>query len=240
MKNDDELNGLLKDLDDRLSLVYGPNPKAESLGNVLAEMAYRIFGKDKMQYLNIIDIKSGVPHNFQKASWWEMAKKEWENENYLQLASINIKKVDSICEIMLDGIQKGRKFEDIAKRLTKIIEMTFDKANIIVFDQVNKLNTFIAKAQDESMGIKSYNWQTMRDDLVKGNPQGMFPDAKPSHFDMDFKICRWDNNSVFSDDGGKTWKQRTENMPHNAPGIEFLCRCKASPYFVSFLNENND
>ena len=43
-------------------------------------------------------------------------------------------------------------------------------------------------------------------------------------------LCKWADPNVYSDDKGKTWKARTAEMPHNHPGDDIMCRCRAAPF----------
>jgi hypothetical protein len=40
---------------------------------------------------------------------------------------------------------------------------------------------------------------------------------------MDEGLCRWDNASVYSDDGGKTWKPRPSGAVQLHPGMDYQC-----------------
>jgi hypothetical protein len=77
-------------------------------------------------------------------------------------------------------------------------------------DQVSKINIQLERAKAGSLNLDSYEWITRRDERVRGNPNGIYPKAKPSHFAREGKLFNWTNPP----EGGH---------PGEAPG----CRCKA-------------
>ena len=54
---------------------------------------------------------------------------------------------------------------------------------------------------------------------------------------MDGGLCRWDDSSVYSDDGGKTWKPRPGGAAQLHPGIDLRCRCRALSYWDELVDE---
>lgn len=81
-------------------------------------------------------------------------------------------------------------------------------------DQISQINTQLEKARLVSLGILDYEWITMRDERVRGNPTGLYPRARPSHFAREGKIFNWNDPP----EGGH-------------PGEADGCRCKARPRF---------
>jgi hypothetical protein len=54
---------------------------------------------------------------------------------------------------------------------------------------------------------------------------------------MDEGLCRWDDSSVYSDDGGKTWKPRPAGAVRLHPGEDYQCRCCALSYWQEIVDE---
>jgi hypothetical protein len=61
---------------------------------------------------------------------------------------------------------------------------------------------------------------------------------------MDQKLCRWDDSTVYSEDGGKTWKHRPKGaiLMHpghheGCPGRYESCRCTAISYYPELVGE---
>jgi uncharacterized protein with gpF-like domain len=105
-------------------------------------------------------------------------------------------------------------------------------AHLIARDQTSKLTDKINTARQQAIGIDVYRWVTMRDKRVVGNPNGQYPDWNDKHMDhyaMEGVYCKYDDPTVFSTDGGKTWRQRTGKMPKNHPTDDIMCRCDRAP-----------
>lgn len=108
--------------------------------------------------------------------------------------------------------------------------VTERRAKIIARDQTSKLTSVLAQTRQQSIGVDEYIWRTVRDQRVVGNPAGKFPEGSSkhgNHYKMDGVHCRWDDPTVYSKDGGKTWIKREGDMPKNHPGHDILCRCNA-------------
>ena len=104
-----------------------------------------------------------------------------------------------------------------------------NRAKVLARDQTAKMNTSISAIRQKDIGIDMYIWRTVQDSRVVGTPGGKYPKGTKlhkNHYVMEGKFCRWDDPTVYSDDQGKTWRKRTENMPHNHPGDDILCRCR--------------
>lgn len=105
-------------------------------------------------------------------------------------------------------------------------------AHVIARDQTAKLTATLNQTRQKVLGVEEYDWQTMEDQRVVGNPTGQYPDWSDKHMDhfiMQGVRCRYDDSTVYSVDKGKTWKPRTSKMPKNHPSDDIMCRCYASP-----------
>jgi hypothetical protein len=234
----DELEALLKELEAELLLIYGTNlVSSGALGQYLYHVSEKIFGFEATQYLKITKVVAGTPLQMSGASWWSEMQTNWEQTNYQLIKSLSQEYVTKLNTTLLTGLQSGWTQQEMKEAIQGLSDkITGYRASMIGRDQTAKLQGAIARAQDESMGIDSYLWQSMRDMRVRGNPLGMYPKAVPSHYAIDFMVCRYSDSTVYSADGGKTWLKRTGMMPLVGPSIEILCRCLSSPYFVSFLS----
>jgi len=85
-----------------------------------------------------------------------------------------------------------------------------------------------------------YIWSTSGDERVRGDPSGFYPDARFSHYHLDDKLCRWDDSSVYSEDGGRTWKDRPASWCQLHPGVDFNCRCTALAYWNEIVDEADE
>ena len=105
--------------------------------------------------------------------------------------------------------------------------MAESRARLIARDQIGKLNSQLTRERNEALGIDKYIWSTSEDERVR-----------ESHKVMNGKLCRWDDPTVYSDDGGQTWKSRASiGGEQEHPGIPVNCRCISSPFMDDLLAE---
>ncbi|MBR8461486.1 minor capsid protein [Campylobacter sp. faydin G-105] len=136
----------------------------------------------------------------------------------------NVSLITSIKNDYLSDVEKqirnaylnGDRVERLTATINERYKVSKSRARLIARDQTNKLNAELSQERSISLGLKYYEWQTSKDERVR-----------KAHANMDGKLCRYDDDSVYSDDNGKTWKKRTSDMPKAKPGIEIQCRCNA-------------
>jgi SPP1 gp7 family putative phage head morphogenesis protein len=125
------------------------------------------------------------------------------------------------------AVTSGWSVKTLAERIHALdTKMTTGKANFIARDQIGKLNGHITQRRMESVGLTMYIWETSGDERVR-----------PSHEMMDGGLCRWDDSTVYSDDGGKTWIPRPSGSVLLHPGIDIMCRCTATSYWDELVGE---
>jgi hypothetical protein len=54
---------------------------------------------------------------------------------------------------------------------------------------------------------------------------------------IDGALCRWEDSTVFSQDGGKTWINRPSGAVLLHPGMDYQCRCTAIAYWDELVGE---
>ena len=123
----------------------------------------------------------------------------------------------------------------LQQQIKEEFKVTKGRAKVIARDQTSKINTSLTAIRQQEIGIEMYVWRTMQDERVVGTPGGKYKynpknHMHRNHYIMEGKVCRWDNSEVYSEDNGKTWKQRLAAMPHNHPGTDIMCRCYADPF----------
>lgn len=121
----------------------------------------------------------------------------------------------------------------LARQIKEEFKISDNKSKVIARDQTAKMNCSLAALRQKEVGIDKYIWETSGDRRVVGTPGGLYTkinDKHKNHYAMSGLVCRWDDPTVYSDDKGKTWKKRTAEMPHNHPGDDIQCRCRAAPY----------
>lgn len=127
---------------------------------------------------------------------------------------------------------KGLPFPEnrtLRQQIKEEFKVSDGRAKVLARDQTAKMNTSISALRQKAVGIDMYIWRTVQDERVVGTPGGRYPKGTAlhkNHYIMEGKCCRWDDPNVYSEDNGKTWKNRTEQMPHNHPGDDIMCRCR--------------
>lgn len=185
------------------------------------------------------------------AVWWDDVREAWATENYNLIKSLSEDYIGRVNEVVFRGVREGKAYTEIVKELRESYEKTFgprsdgkaSRLELLVRDQIGKLNGEITKKRQQEVGIDMYIWSTSLDERVRGNPGGKFPNAIPSHWVMEGLICKWDDSSVFAREGNTNTKgnlifeSRTADMPQVHPGYEILCRCVGIAYWNQILSE---
>lgn len=153
--------------------------------------------------------------------WWDDMRNSWAADNY-NLITSNAKnfvsKINTLTEqAIVNGTGHKKLMEEIQKATTGLSEK---HCKLLARDQMGKLNGQITQAQMEEIGLDMYVWSTAFDDRVRD-----------SHALMEGLLCRWDDASVCSYDGGKTWVERPSGAVELHPGQDIQCRCVGLSYY---------
>ena len=109
--------------------------------------------------------------------------------------------LDKISQAIHRGIREGRLQKDIAKEIRQMTDLTKRRARVIARNAPLQYSGALTKHHQMSAGIKSYIWQSSRDERVRD-----------MHRKLDGEIFDWDGAG-----------------PH--PRNEVNCRCDAVPIF---------
>lgn len=106
----------------------------------------------------------------------------------------------------------------ISSKVRAAIESIFTAAGNRVLargaEEISSANTVLTRQRQISLNLKDYVWETVRDERVRGNPTGLYPNAKPSHFARQGHVFSW-----------------TRPPEGGHPGEAWGCRCWARPIF---------
>lgn len=181
----------------------------------------------------ILGYEFGTPE-----AWWEDVRDVWEAQNFKLIKSLADSNISLVNNTVEQAISKGASLPQLMADLKKLdLNVSKSRLRLIARDQIGKLQGQINQHQSEEIGLDLYIWRTAGDERVRGNPAGLYPKAVPTHYEMEGKMCRWDDSSVYSDDEGKTWKDRTSKMPKVHPGMAIQCRCTATSYYGDLFEE---
>lgn len=101
------------------------------------------------------------------------------------------------------NMERGMRFEDLAKEIERIGDVTESRAKLIARDQTSKMNGAFNEARQTSLGIDRYVWQTSGDERVREEHQA-----------NDGQVFNWNDPPATGH-----------------PGEDINCRCVAVPYF---------
>lgn len=208
------------------SLTVFGRSRSERIINDLRDKANKIEGFNKkgmnraIRAVIGVDLFGGVD-----GGDLEIAMRSWARENAQLIKGVTDKTMSDIEGITQRGLRSGAGPREITKDIQKALGKSKNNAKLIARDQVSKLNGQLTKQRNESLGIERYIWSTSQDERVRS-----------SHSVMNGKLCRWDDASLYSDDGGKTWLQRSSIGGYiGHPGSDFQCRCVSSPVLDDVL-----
>lgn len=161
------------------------------------------------------------------ASWWNDMKSSWAEDNYTLITSNAKNYVSKINTLTEQAIINGMSPKKLKEEIMKATEGLSEKhCKLLARDQMGKLNGQITQAQMEEIGLDMYVWSTAFDDRVRD-----------SHAAMEGVLCRWDDASVCSYDGGKTWVDRPADAVQLHPGQDIQCRCVGLAYYPELTAE---
>ena len=161
------------------------------------------------------------------ASWWNDMKSSWAEDNYNLITSNAKNYVSKINTLTEQAIVNGMSPKKLKEEIFKATEgLTQKHCKLLARDQMGKLNGQITQAQMQEIGLDMYVWSTAYDDRVRD-----------SHAAMEGLLCRWDDASVVSYDGGKTWVDRPAAAVQLHPGQDIQCRCVGLAYYPELTAE---
>ena len=145
------------------------------------------------------------------------------SQNVALIKSVKDEYKDNIGKLLRDNVLEGNRPTNLVTQVKNIGGVTKSKAKFIARDQTSKVNADLVELRAEALGSKTYIWSGSMDER-----------ERPSHKAMQGMLCKWSDATVYSDDGGVTWKKRRSigGVELHA-GRDFRCRCSALPQ-ISF------
>jgi SPP1 gp7 family putative phage head morphogenesis protein len=149
---------------------------------------------------------------FTPEPWLRDELRSWSKETADLITTLEDDAVKQVSLWTNRGIRQGWRWEDIAKNIENRFDVSRNRARFIARDQTAKLNGELTQRRQTGTGVTHYFWRHSRDERVRGNPGGLYPNAKPSHFAREGERFAWAD----APEGGH-------------PGFDYNCRCTAEP-----------
>ena len=221
----DKLNNIMKGYEQQVSITLVP------VENFVKDIGHDISDLNLQQWKRVVSQVVGI-NLFAREPWLVDQVNSFAKQNVQLITKLAEETRADIERIVEDGFQRGRRIESIRKDIlsnTKLTPGRFRKtrtrAELVSRDQTAKLNGQLSQLRQNEIGVSMYIWRTVQDEKVR-----------TSHNAMNGRLCRWDNATLYSNDGGKTWLQRSGiGGIEQHPGQDYQCRCFPEAVFSSIL-----
>jgi SPP1 gp7 family putative phage head morphogenesis protein len=147
------------------------------------------------------------------------------HENVKLISGIGPTLAAEVERLVLAGLTGGHLHEMLAKVIQRKLQVATDRAELIAIDQVGKIVGQINAARQQDLGVTHFYWRTSKDERVRGNPAGKYPNAVPSHYDREGK------RYAYAD------PPKGKNGEPELPGTAIRCRCGAEADLSTVLGE---
>lgn len=144
------------------------------------------------------------------------ALERWRRENVSLITSIAERLLRDVFERVSRYAREGGRVETFAREIAERYKVSDSRARLIARDQVLKANSDLTRIRHEEAGVTRYIWSTSRDERVRGNPTGKWPDGL--HYQLEGRVFSWAEPPVTNKKGDR-----------NHPGQDYQCRCVAIP-----------
>lgn len=173
--------------------------------------------------------KIAIGEAFQEQEpWVKNVLDTWAREQVTLISKASQNMLDTVARRIRDGVKAGRSAREVTAMINADLPgISYRRARILARDQTAKLNSSLTQGRMADAGLETYIWDTAQDERVRGNPNGRYANAIPSHFIMQGKLCRWDDPTVWFENG--EWVKRPGDAPYFHPGMAIMCRCVAVP-----------
>ena len=236
VRQDGFADALSLSIDDLFKIVvklFVTDPEPRRL--LVSTLGFDISNFNRGQMGRILDRLVGVK-SVTTEDWETDVVKVWGRDNMTLIRGLAEDVIKKINVEISNGTMFGKTAKEMENAVNELLNGQIGnyknpgyRAKLIARDQVGKINGYMTERRQKDVGISFYEWSTSGDERVRA-----------SHKAMDGKLCRWDDSSVMSEDGGKTWISRPADMVGKIPGSDIQCRCSALPWFNDIYGEIDD
>jgi len=199
--------------------------KASEMLAVITLKASQIGDWNTKQFKQSIKTVVGVDP-ISKNQGYQTLIQSWSKENSRLITSIQANLLDDVAGVTQRGMSAGKSIKTVTEEIKSRYGVTKSRARTIARTETAKLNSNLTKVRNEELGIKTYYFITSNDERVRD-----------SHKALNGLLCKWNDDSVYSDDEGKTWRRRSGKMAIAKPGDQINCRCTSRSNVNQLLEE---
>lgn len=140
-------------------------------------------------------------------------------ENVALIKSIKNQYIEQVGAVIRENVVSGQRSTTLITEIKERGNVSESRAKLIARTETAKTTSQITQLRSEALGATTYYWSSSGDERTR-----------PDHQAMDGMLCKWSDDTVYSDDGGKTWKKRSAiGGVEIKPGEIFNCRCTSMP-----------
>lgn len=141
-------------------------------------------------------------------------------DNVDLIESIKNDFINDIGAEVFGNLKNGGRHENLTASIRERGKVSKSRAKFIARDQTAKLNAALTESRSRALGLDLYEWGGAGDER-----------ERDSHSVLNGMLCKYSDSTVYSDDGGKTWKKRKSIGAYEGnPGTDYQCRCVPLPY----------
>lgn len=134
-----------------------------------------------------------------------------------------------LADLVAQGFSESWLTPDLADIMMARFNIAEAHARLIARDQVGQLYADVNHDRQRNLGVERFVWRTVNDERVRGDPDGLYPKAIPSHFDLDGQTFSYDDPPI----------NEASGMPF-LPGDDYQCRCYAEPVLDDLLDDDDE
>lgn len=195
--------------------------------NVAAGIALQVANFNDNQYKKVIRSTLGVDP-ISNDAFLKTRLKGFAVANAALIKDIPAKSTKDIEGLVIRGLMGGATIRDLQRDIRKHLKSTKARARLIARDQTGKLNAQLAEVRQVRAGVDEYIWNTVDDERVR-----------PSHDELEGKVCKWADPSVYRNIGEAEWRSRSSIGGYiGHPGTDYQCRCFAEPIIEDLIDES--
>ena len=189
------------------------------LRNIAQQQAEKLSTFNKQNMTRLLANAIGVEVFFAEP-WLKAEMETFVKMNVDLIKTVPATYFNQIEQAVLRAVQSGTRVEDLKDEIESRFQPAMNHSELIARDQTLKFNGNLNKLRQTELGIDKYIWSTSKDERVRGNPEGLYPNADPSHFELEGTVQSWD-----------------DPPEPGHPGEDYQCRCVPIPYLEGLGDE---